>query len=626
MLQSLRKSAASLVIKLLAFLLVASFAVWGISDTYIFGQVGSTVAEVGKREITVPVLQRAFRREVDRLRQFNIDEQKAREIGLLDQTLNRLVSTTLIESAAQDLGMVIGKSSLREEIRKQFGGTVDTTQFQNALRNNGLSEGQYLAQLSGDMIRSQYLESLTVPARAPNQLADRLYRWREEKREAEWFTVPVDPNSPVRAPSDQELEAYYKANQQNYKAPEFRSARYVHIDPAAQAKDITVSEDKLKSAYEDRLDSLVVPESRTVLQMLLPDMATAEKARTRLNAGEDFIAVAKDLAGQDESATRLGTVTRKDLPDELAEKVFTLSKGVVSEPVQGPFGLQLLKIVEIAPGKTPTLEEVRPMLTKELAREEAIDAVFDLANRLEEAIGGGAKLDEAARELGLTVHTLKAVSADGRDRSDKPVAELPGPPFLETLFATAQGEDSLLTEAAENAFFILHVDAVVPSEVRSLDTVRDEVREDWKQAERWKMARATAKSLVERLNAGAKIAEISGKSGYKLRSSGAFNRAGQGLTAGMSPELASALFDAAATGHTAMADGRDGVQVAQLKAISKAAVESDRKGVEALANTLQAGIAGDVAGQLDMALRKRHDVKIDRRVLNYYFYRDAGDS
>lgn len=625
MLQSLRKSAASFVIKLLAFLLVASFAVWGISDTYIFGQVGNTVAEVGSREITVPALQRAFRAEVDRLRQFNIDEQKAREMGLLDQVLNRLITTSLIDTAAGDLGMVVGKQSLRQQIRKRFG-TVDATQFQNILRNNGLTESQFLAQLSGQMIRTHYLESLTGPARAPNQLAERLYRWREEKREADWFALPVDPASPVKAPSDAEIEAYYKDNRANYRAPEYRGARFVHLDPAVQAKDITVSKEKLEAAYNDRRASLAVPERRTVLQMLVPDRVTADKARTRLNAGEDFIAVAKDVAGQEESATRLGSLTKEDLPAEIAETVFKLSKGVVSEPVKGPFGLQLIKVESVVPGKTPSLEEVRETLTKEIAREEATDAVFEQANRLEEAIGGGATLEEAARDLGLTVRKLEAVTAEGRDRNDKPVAGLPGQPFLQTLFETGSGEDSLLTEGPDNTFFIVHVDAIVPSKIRALDAIRDEVREDWKQAERWKAVRAAAKDLVAQLNTGGKIADIAKKHGYKVRASGAFNRSGQGLTGGMAPALAADLFEAPSVGRAAMADSRSAVHVAQLRTISTAKPESDRKGVEAVATTLRSGVAGDIAGQLDTALRKRHDVSIDQRVLNYYFYRNAGDS
>lgn len=630
MLQAFRSTSGSLFIKVILFtlvgLLVVSFGLWGIGDYVNTAQTGDTVAEVGKRQIKAPTLQRAFRREVARLRRYNIDERKARDMGLLDQTLNRLVTTALIDSAAADLGMIVGDPSLVKRIRKQFGGTIDPAKFQNILRNNGLSEGQFLAQLRGQIIRTQYLESLTGPVRAPSQLAERLYRWRQEKRDADWFSIPVDPKSRVPSPSDSVLEAYYNANQAAYKAPQYRAARFVYLDPAVLAKGVTISEEKLKAAYTDRLSRLSVPERRTVQQMLVPDRATAEKAQTRLRAGERFTAVAKDLANQDESTTRMGTVTKDDLPGELAETVFKLAKGVVSEPVEGPFGLQLLKITEIVPGKTPTLSAVRKTLATDIANEEAIETVFEQANKLEEAIGSGGKLEEAARDLGLTTRTLDALDAQGRDKNDRPVKKLPGAPFLKTLFETGKGEASLLTESTNNTFFIVHVDSIIPSQVRPFKAVRGQVAEDWKQAERWKTARAKGKTFVERLNAGGKIADIAKKSGYKLRKSGTFNRMGEGLTSGMAPALTAELSDITSTGGAAMADGRGGVNVAQLKKISKATPESDRKGVDALAKTLRAGIAGDVAGQLDKALRERHDVSINQRVLKNYFYRDAGDS
>ena len=47
MLQTLRKSVGSFVIKILFGLLVLSFAVWGIGDTFFFGGASNTVAEVG---------------------------------------------------------------------------------------------------------------------------------------------------------------------------------------------------------------------------------------------------------------------------------------------------------------------------------------------------------------------------------------------------------------------------------------------------------------------------------------------------------------------------------------------------------------------------------------------------
>ena len=625
MLQSLRKSVGSIVIKVLFGLLVLSFAVWGISDTYIFGQTGDTVAEVGDREISAPTLQRAFRNEMQRLRPLNIDEERARQLGVLDQVLNRLVSATLYDEAARKMGMVVGEAALREHIREQFG-NISAAEFQNILRNAGLSEGQYLAQLRDDIIRQQYLDTLTQGTAAPKPLVDALYAWREEKRRAAIVTVPVDPKSAVREPSTTELEEFYKARPSDFTAPEYRAVSYVFLDPQKARESVDVSEEKLRALYEDRLETLSTPERRTLLQMLLPDEAAAQNALDLMSKGESFVAVAKRLAGQDEGATRLGSLSRKDLPPELANAAFALKTGGVSQPLQGPFGTQLIKVEEITPGKTPTFDEVRENLAKDLAEEEAIDLVSEQANRLEEALGSGATLQEAAREVGVPVIKIASLDREGRDSSDKTVENIPQAPFLESVFETPDGGDSLLLETPDNGFFVLHVDSVTAPALRPLDSVRAEAIADWKAEQRWDTARAEAKKLVERLNNGAKAADIAKETGFKLTETQSFTRNGSGAPANTPPTIVSELFAAKSIGRAAMGNGTSGVEVAQLTQIDKATPSQDKEGVEALTQSLRLGIANDIAAQLDSALRKRHNVNVNPEVVQYYFYRDEGES
>lgn len=97
MLQFLRSSVGSIVIKALFGLLVLSFAVWGIGgEGNMFGQPSDSVADVGKQKISVNALQDAFRGEVRRLRPLNIDEAKARQLGILDQVLERLIAASTL--------------------------------------------------------------------------------------------------------------------------------------------------------------------------------------------------------------------------------------------------------------------------------------------------------------------------------------------------------------------------------------------------------------------------------------------------------------------------------------------------------------------------------------------------
>ncbi|MDH3701966.1 MAG: SurA N-terminal domain-containing protein, partial [Alphaproteobacteria bacterium] len=359
MLQFLRSSVGSIVIKVLFGLLVLSFAVWGIGgEGTMFGQPGDSVADVGKQRISVNALQDAFRGEVRRLRPLNIDEAKARQLGVLDQVLDRLIAATLYDEGARTMGMVVGDDALAENIRRQLG-DVSANEFQNILRNNGVSEQQYVARLRNQIIRSQYLDSLTQGTQAPKPLIDQLYAWREEKRQAELATIPVNPKSKMRMPTDAEIDTYYKAKPHDYTAPEYRSVRYVYLDPQKVAETIKVSEEKLQEVYKERLPTLGVPEKRQLQQMLVPDAAAADRAIAMLKEGKSFIDVAKTVADQDESATNLGTLTKSDLPKELADAAFKLKSGETSAPITGPFGLQILRAALIVPGKTPSFKDVR---------------------------------------------------------------------------------------------------------------------------------------------------------------------------------------------------------------------------------------------------------------------------
>jgi peptidyl-prolyl cis-trans isomerase D len=626
MLQSLRKSAGSFVIKLLFMLLVLSFAVWGIGDTFFFGGAGNTVAEIGDREISARELDSAYRNELDRLRRYNIDEQQARQLGLLDQVLERMIAATVYDEAARRMGLVVSDQAVKQQIHKQFGQDIDEAKLRDILRGHGLTERQFVAQLRTEMKRNDYLGALTDGALPPQIMIDRLYSWRGEKRTASIITVPVDSVSAVPEPTPEQIEAFYKAHPADYTAPEYRALTYIYLDTNAAAKKVKISDEKLKEIYQQRQAQLAIPEKRTLLQMLVPDRAAADKAIDRVRKGEDFLAVAKDVAGQDESATRLGTVTKAELPAELGEAVFKLAPDTVSDPIEGPFGLLVVKVAAIQPGKTPSFEDVKAELARDAAREQALDDILALTTRIEEALGTGATLADAARELGLEARKIEAIDSEGQDADEKPIAELPAAPFLKVAFETKEKQDSLLTETDNNGFFVLHVDSVRQPAVKPLDTVRSDVADDWKSDQRWQAARAKGSKLVERLNGGAKLADIAKEMGLEVSDSSAFTREGEGAPANMPSSLIADIFAAQAVGGGAMADGVGGVNVAQLDAITPATAGGDPQAIDSLKRSVGFGIANDIAGQLSVALRDRFGVSVNQSAIRANFYRDAGES
>ena len=93
-------------------------------------------------------------------------------------------------------------------------------------------------------------------------------------------------------------------------------------------------------------------------QMVFPNEAEAQAARGRITVGH---VVRRPRQGaQSQSGRRRPRHDRKIaiIDPAIADAAFALPSGEVSQPVQGRFGVALVKIGKIEPGVTPTYESV----------------------------------------------------------------------------------------------------------------------------------------------------------------------------------------------------------------------------------------------------------------------------
>jgi parvulin-like peptidyl-prolyl isomerase len=83
-------------------------------------------------------------------------------------------------------------------------------------------------------------------------------------------------------------------------------------------------------------------------QLVLPDQATAQAARERIRAGEDFVALSRELSRAPNAADGglLGWVDRGQLPPEFEAAVAGLAAGEVSEPVPSNAGWHVFQVME----------------------------------------------------------------------------------------------------------------------------------------------------------------------------------------------------------------------------------------------------------------------------------------
>ena len=624
MLKFLRNGVRSWYFKALLGLLVISFAIFGVGDIFQGGLRSGAVIEAGNVEISAVELGETFRRQLNALSRrlgSDISTEQARQLGITGQVVDSLVTQALYDSEAEALGIIIGNRPVAERIRAEAGfrnqlGQFDRGVYEQALAVNGFTEQQFAANLRQEISREQMVGSLIRGMPESSALADRLYRWRQEKRVADFIAIKNDPTAKVETPDDAALLTYHKENERQFTAPEYRRATYIHLTDADVLDDISVPDSEIRELYDNRIRQFRVSEQRTVQQMVFPTEQAAKDAIAKLSEGIEFPALAKTLLNQDIDATNLGDITRDSLPDALADPVFALGNEETSAPLKGPFGWHVLRVTATKPETTTPFADVRETLRGELAKEKSLDVLFELSNALEDALGGGGTLEEAASAIGVPVKKVAMVDQRGLGIDDKPIADLPsGPAFLTSVFNTPSGEESSLVETGTNGYLIVRVDSDTPSQVRPFESVRNKVIAAWRAERRAKLTAEKAKAALDRIIGGDSLTDVAAGLGVTVQTSAAFNREGQGAGQSLPRALVSDLFAAKVGGAVSSPIGPDHT-IAMLKRIEPVNPSTDSDAVAALKTSLAGSLASDIEVQYNNALRQNHSVKVDQQAID----------
>lgn len=625
MLQSIRSRGASFLVKGLFAVLIATFVVWGVGDIFrLHGSQAPVVATVGNQEITAQDLQDALQPSLQRLSaQLGraIDIKQARKLGIVDAVLTQMIDHDLAQGEARRLrldvsdavvrGVILGNPSFRAA-----NGSFDRALFEEALARNNMTEGQLVAQLRQAIPRTDLYGALTAGAAAPHSLVDLVYRYQNEKRIAAILALPDAGIGDAGQPSAAELDQFYKAHPDLFRAPEYRALTIVSLVPDDIARTFKIPEAQLKEAYQEERDSFVIPERRHVEQILASTEAKAKAAEAALKAGKSWKEAAT-ITGQDPATIDLGLVGPKDLPKALSDAVFALPLNKPSAPIKSPLGWHILRVTQIQPPRTETFEQVRPALALAAGRRAAAGQIETIGNHVDDALAGGGALAATAKKFGLKTTTIAAIDEHGIAPDGKPIT-LPIDPnrVLKLAFAAAKGEISRVYHTEDGGIFVLRVDGITPPQARPLVDVKAQAVAAWQAEARKHKVAAEVKDLMAAVKAGTPLAAAARQKGLTATVSPPLSRSG-GPDAGVPPQLVTALF-AAKPGAAVTVTDASGATIAQLQKIvpSPAPKPADTKALSAQATQ---ALKSDFAAEFTASLRQRDPVTIHHDVLDRLF-------
>ena len=609
MLRSMREGAKSPVMKVFLLFLAAGFALWGIGDMSggLFSS-GNKAVQAGGQSVSANEAATEFERTRMTLGA-GLSTGEALQAGLLNEVMGTLARRTLYQAEASRMGVTSTRNMQsaaigREPAFRDELGQFSDIRFRTTLAQAGYTEQQFLDRLAFSLVQDQIEGSLTVAGSFPQNITARLAAFRLEQRSATLKQIDIGDQT-ITPPSDAELAAFFEQEQENYDAPSLRSFEIIYLSPEDTQSRIEIDEAELISAFDIRRDEFITPERRRLRQMVFDTEQDAADALGELNAGKTFQAVAEDKLQWTQSDTDLGFVTRGDLADELAETVFLAKLDTPAGPVASTFGYHLILVDEIQPGSEASFDEVKDQIADTLIAEQAIDRVYDLANQIEDSLGTGASLSEAAAQVQMSVGFIENIDRNGRDIDGQPVSESFGDLASDSLFlqqAWALEIDSISTviETADNSFFVVRPTAEADSRSRSLEEVSDRVVADWTR----KMALQAAKAEAEEILASAASA-LSG-----LPESGLFRRSGSGLDHAAAGLIAEAAFSQP-VGEAQLVETGDSVIVVRTDTIVAAEQNEQDEMKEAMQTGLDRLVKGDIASAFALALSETHALELN---------------
>jgi peptidyl-prolyl cis-trans isomerase D len=513
-------------------LLIVAFGIWGIADIFHgFGQ--SSLATVGSTEISTEQFRQIYTDRLQQItRQFGraLPPDQVRALGLDRQILQQVIAEAALDEDARRKGLAVSDKEISRQIMTDpnFKGAhdaFDPARFAGLIRQLGYTEQRYVAEQRHTMLRRQIAGTMTAGVEPSTKLLEALNRFQNEQRTIDYVKLGAAQAGSIDPPTADQLSGYFDAHKVQFRAPEYRKIALVMLTPEEVAKWTAVSDDDARKVYEERKNKLSTPERRQLRQIMFPNITDAQAAREKITSGASFDDVAKErgLAGSD---IDLGTIPRSEIVDPaIANAGFAMKTDEISQPIQGKFGVALIKVGRIEPGNQPTYESVAEKLKHDVAVERARSEINNLHNKMEDERGGGATVIEAAKKLGLTAVTIEAVDRSGRAPDGKPVTGLPqGADLIAQAFASDVGVDNETLQLGNNGFVWFDVLGVTPSRDRTLDEVRNKVEAGWRDEQISGRLLTKATEMVRKLDQGGKLADEAAGLGLKVESASAIKR------------------------------------------------------------------------------------------------------
>jgi peptidyl-prolyl cis-trans isomerase D len=516
MLQQIRDKFTGVFAGVLLGMLAISFVFFGIGNFNFLGT--PWAAKVDDIEISTFQLENAYQNQLLQLSDYASLPPETLQI-IRRNSLERLIRDTLIEVHVAEEGYRVGDEQvaqlIQEEPTFQENGVFSKELYYTWLDQNVLDARLFEAQQRQGFRTSQLQRGIGATAFVTPSEYRRYLNLYAEQRIASIATFDIAALAETIVVSDEDVQAYYDARPEDFRAPESLDFQYLEIDRNALAAEIEISDEVLQQYYEDNSGRFLQDEQRRASHILLTfdgDEAAAEEQAialtARAQAGEPFGDLAQQYSKDTGTANNggdLGVVLQSAMPGALGDTIFSIDPGEIYGPVRTDFGFHVVKLDEIVPGGPLPLDQVRGELLQELRAQGLDERQRSLERQLSDALFDASELGEIAATTGLEINTVTGFTRSG------------GEPFganqtvIDTVYDPIIKDDGQVSDVVEidaDRSIMVQVTTYNPEQRRPLEEVSEQIRFQLQSARAVNIVEDRSRRLQEALEQGENFEEV----------------------------------------------------------------------------------------------------------------------
>lgn len=461
------------------------------------------------------------------------------------QVIDNLVGEKILLQEAAKLGVKPSDQELANWLRDQMpflwqGGSFNAAQYEQIVRQR--------FQLGIPEFEQNVLKDLTIEMRLRQLVTDNviitddelqeLYADRNETAKIDYVVVdPAGFTSQVPV-TDEKIQSYFESARFRYRVPEQRTIKVLAVDQSS-IPPVEFSDGQVANFYNQNRFRFETPErvlTRHILFMTInPETGEevaeeiraeketkANEALAKLNDGADFAELASEVsedAGTQADGGLLPWAVRGQFDEDFEKAAFSMEPGETSGVVKSALGYHIIQVEKKDPPQTRSLADAREEILADLAVEREQTARLEQVDKVLNAVrNSGNNIDQAASGLGVPVQTYGPYSA-----RNMPADISRFPTFAGNVMSAPVG--SPVTHEQDGVTYVAVVTEILPARDSELAEVRDQVIQDYVDAESRTLARARADEVLasaQETDLGAAARRF----GLSVQSSGYFKRTG----------------------------------------------------------------------------------------------------